>query len=158
VGELESSYPDIVGQSATDFLKNHSENKTVVGISVVFYSMSGTKAIHQIDENTGLPCIKQPNMIAALKKKLKHLLSFDVVDGKYTTYLRTFNEKSFLLELANTKLHLSYAEMLYHPTATFTLAREWKVHGKPFHVTWSTGWYMTHLPYICHHSNLCLLY
>ncbi len=178
-----ASDPDIGGQKSTDFLRQNSKNKTVVGISAVFYSMAGTKEINQIDgdknglpinqngDKIGLPRIKQPCMVAALKKKLEDLLNFVIVEGTnthskdgkktlskdYKTQfenfdngsggeVKTYDEKKFLTELANVQLHLIYAEMLYHPTATFTLAREWKVHGKPFRTTWSTGWYVPRLP------------
>jgi hypothetical protein len=146
--KVASSNPDIDGQKSIEFLKKNSKNKTVVGISAVFYSMSGTEEItSQIDKKTGLPRIKQPDMVAALEKKLKAILNFKIEKGAYKTAFKTFDkESSFLTELANVKLHLSYATMLYHRTATFTLAREWKVNGKPFRTTWSTGWYVTHLP------------
>ncbi len=165
---MESSIRDIKGERATVFLKKHSEKKTVVGISAVFYSMSLTKEINDIDDKAGLTRITQPAMVAALRNKLNVLLNFefDKGKGKYVTkfenfdhgsdgagktssdekkpLVKTFDEKKFLTELANVKLHLMYADMLYHETATFTLAREWKVHGKPFRTTWSTGWYVTH--------------
>jgi hypothetical protein len=172
--KMASSNSDINDQLSTFFLQNNSKNKTVVGISAVFYSMAGTKEINQIDENIDLPTnqsdeksdlprIKQPSVVAALEKKLKDLLDFEIVDGKYTDSnyyktkfknfdigsggkVKTYDEKKFLTELANVQLHLIYAKMLYHETATFTLAREWKVHGKPFRTTWSTGWYVTHVP------------
>jgi hypothetical protein len=163
--KMASSNPDnsdtsIEGQKSTDFLKEHSKNKTVVGISAVFYSMDGTKELNQIDktEKNGLPRITQPKMVAALEEKLKGILNFTCAEGVYKTDFKTFDkESSFLKELANVKLHLSYVEMLYHHTATFTLAREWKVNGKPFRTTWSTGWYVTHLP-IPPTTVICLLY
>jgi hypothetical protein len=157
--KMASSNPDIDGQNSTDFLKKNSENKTVVGISAVYYSMTGTEEINQIDKNK-LPRIKQKDMVAALENKLNVLLNFTFEDGAFVTDVKTFNEKSFLTELANVQLHLSYAKLLYHPTAIFTLAREWKVNGKPFRTTWSTGWYVPacissctcyyrHVRYVC---------
>ncbi len=140
---MASSNPDIHGRRSIDFLKENSENMTVVGISAVYYSMSFTKEIDQIDPKTLLPRIKQPDMVDALQEKLKALLNYQNVNGAYKTTFKTFDkESSFLTELANVKLHLSYATLLYHRTATFTLAREWKVNGKPFRTTWSTGWYV----------------
>jgi hypothetical protein len=159
--KMSSSNPnnsDIEGKKSTDFLKEHSKNKTVVGISAVFYSMSGTEEMNQINKKNDLPRIEQRAMVAALKKKLDDLLSFTFDNGEYkTASFKPFNEKKFLTELANVKLNLIYAEMLFDETATFILAREWKVHGKPFRTTWTTGWYVTHLPLYLPPPQ-CLLY
>jgi len=128
----------------------------VVGISAVFYAMSGTKPIKDAEKAGELPVIPQPLLLESLKKKLDDILSgpkggdfeFVPASGKYNTKFKTFdNDKKFYTELSSVTLQTAYAELLYAPTATFTLAREWKVNGQPFRTTWSTGWYINYLKY-----------
>jgi len=154
---MTSGNPSIHSKKATAFLKAHTENKRVVGISAVYYAMSGTKPIKDAEKAGKLPVIPQPVLLDSLKKKLNDILSspdgktdFEYVpaSGEYKTKFKTFpNDKKFYTELSSVTLQTAYAELLYAPTATFTLAREWKVSGQPFRTTWSTGWYINYLRY-----------
>jgi hypothetical protein len=133
-------------QLCTEFFTEKSKSKTVVGISAFFYAMSGTEEIKKLDKTTGLPCIKHSDMVKALENKLDDLLMECETENFDQSSILTEHQSSILTELANVKLQLCCVKMLYDQTAKFTLAREWKVHGKPFRTTWSTGWYVTHLP------------
>ena len=78
---MTSGNPDIDGKKATDFLKEHTTNKSVVGISAVFYAMSGTKPIKDAAEAAELPRIPQPKLLDSLKKKLKDILTLSGPNG-----------------------------------------------------------------------------
>jgi hypothetical protein len=69
---MTSGNPDIDGRKATEFLKENTTNKSVVGISAVFYAMTGTKAFKGA---VGLPAIPQPLVVESLKQKLYDILS-----------------------------------------------------------------------------------
>jgi len=148
---MKSDNEDINGELATKFLKEHTKNKTVVGISAVFYAMLATDAIEKVDILQKKQ-VTQIEIVAGLRKKLDKLYEFTEEDGAFKIDLdgnvKTFeNDKKFLTEVSNVKLQLTYFELLYHPTAKGTFAREWKVNQKPFRTTWSTGWYINFLKY-----------
>jgi len=143
---MKSNDDKIDGQAATKFLKEHTKNKSVVGISAVFYSMGNTKSIEK--NMMAGDQILYDEMVHDLNDKLEKLYKFTERDGKFLTAVREFpNVKKFLTEISNVKLQLTYMQLLYHKTSRFTLAREWKVNGKPFRTTWSTGWYINFLKY-----------
>ncbi len=107
---------DVEDQLCEGFLKIISKEKTVIGISAVYYAMSDTIESHNVSHKNP---IKKEKMLEALDGKLVRLLKYPYVEsaGEYKTDFETFDKKSFFRqiagELANVKLQRIYVDVLY---------------------------------------------